>query len=48
MFVHLIRATLKPNAWDKAEAQFRRWQREQAPKVSGFKGDYLLPRERRA
>jgi heme-degrading monooxygenase HmoA len=42
MFVQLIRATLKPGAWDKAEEQFRRWQREQAPMVSGFKGEYLL------
>jgi hypothetical protein len=48
MFVQLIRATLKPDAWDKAEAQFRRWQREQAPMVPGFKGEYLVPTIRRA
>jgi hypothetical protein len=33
---------LKPGAWEQMEALSRRWEREQAPKAPGFKGEYLL------
>jgi hypothetical protein len=42
VFVQLIRGTVKPDAWGKIEELFQRWQREQAPKAPGFKGEYLL------
>ena len=42
MFVQVIRYNVKPDAWGKMEEMFRRWQREQAPKAPGFKGEYLL------
>ena len=42
MFIQVIRCNVKPDAWSKLEELFRRWQREEAPKAPGFKGDYLL------
>ena len=42
MFIQLIRCNVKPDAWGQLEELFRRWQREQAPKAPGFKGEYLL------
>ena len=42
MFVQVIRCNVKPDAWGQLEELLRRWQREQAPKAPGFKGEYLL------
>lgn len=42
MFVQVIRATLKPGAWEKVEELEHQWQTEQAPIAPGFKGSYLL------
>ena len=42
MFVQVIRCTLKAGAWEKVEALSHRWEREQAPKAPGFKGEYVL------
>jgi hypothetical protein len=47
VFIQIIRCKVKPDAWGKMEEMMRRWERQQAPKAPGFKGEYML-REKRS